>query len=79
MVVISVTEGDDMVRKQPGIFIESDIAVLNKIDLLPFMDIDASLMDRDYARVKKGAKLYRTSAKTGQGMDELFQALNIQA
>lgn len=79
MVVISVTEGDDMVRKQPGIFVEADIAVLNKIDLLPFMDIDASLMDQDYAKVKKGAKLYRTSAKTGEGLDELLRALNIQA
>jgi len=79
MVVISVTEGDDMVRKQPGIFVEADIAVLNKIDLLPFVDIDASLMDRDYAKVKRGAKLYRTSAKSGEGLDELLRALNIQA
>jgi putative protein kinase ArgK-like GTPase of G3E family len=76
MVVISVTEGDDMIRKQPGIFIEADIAVLNKIDLLPLMDVDTELMDRDYDRVKKGAKLYRTSAKTGEGLDELFRALN---
>jgi hydrogenase nickel incorporation protein HypB len=79
IVVISVTEGDDMVRKQPLIFIESDLAVLNKIDLLPFMDIDAALLDRDYARVKKGAQLFRTSAKTGEGLDELFKALNVQA
>ena len=79
MVVISVTEGDDMVRKQPRIFLESDIAVLIKFDLIPYMDIDASLLDRDYDRVKKGAKLYRTCAKTGEGLDELFQALNIQA
>jgi hydrogenase nickel incorporation protein HypB len=78
MVVISVTEGDDMVRKQPLIFVEADIAVLNKIDLLPFMDIDASLLDRDYGRVKKGAVLYHTSAKTGEGMDALFKALNVQ-
>jgi hydrogenase nickel incorporation protein HypB len=78
LVVISVTEGDDMVRKQPMIFVESDLAVLNKIDLLPHMDIDASLLDRDYTRIKKGAKLYRTSAKTGEGLDELFKALNIQ-
>ncbi len=79
MVVISVTEGDDMVRKQPLIFLESDITVLNKIDLLPYMDIDASLLDRDYDRVKKGARLYRTCAKTGEGLDELFRALNLQA
>ncbi len=78
MVVISVTEGDDMVRKQPMIFVESDLAVLNKIDLLPHMDIDASLLDRDYVKIKKGAKLHRTSAKTGEGLDELFKALNIQ-
>jgi hydrogenase nickel incorporation protein HypB len=78
MVVISVTEGDDMVRKQPLIFVEADLAVLNKIDLLQFMDIDASLLDRDYAKVKKGAKLHRTSAKTGEGLDELFRALNVE-
>lgn len=79
MVVISVTEGDDMVRKQPLIFLESDIAVLNKIDLLPYMDVDPALLDRDYAHVKKGARLYRTCAKTGEGLDDLLQALNIQA
>lgn len=79
MVVISVTEGDDMIRKQPLIFVESDLAVLNKADLLPHVDIDADRLDRDYAKVKKGAKLYRTSAKTGEGIEELFRALNIHA
>ena len=78
LVVISVTEGDDMIRKQPMIFVESDIAVLNKIDLLSLMDIDANLLDRDYARIKRGAKLYRTSAKTGEGLTELYKAMNIQ-
>jgi hydrogenase nickel incorporation protein HypB len=78
MVVISLTEGDDMIRKQPMIFIESDLAVLNKIDLLPHLDVDPAVLDRDYSKIKKGAKLYRTSAKTGDGLDELFKALNIQ-
>ncbi len=77
MVVISVTEGDDMVRKHPMIFLDADIAVLNKIDLLPFMEIDADLLRHDYMRVKKGAVLYETSAKTGQGILELLRALNI--
>jgi hydrogenase nickel incorporation protein HypB len=79
MVVISVTEGDDMIRKQPLIFLESDIAVLNKIDLLPHMDMDATRLDADYAKFKKGARLFRTSAKTGEGIEELFRALNIHA
>ena len=79
MVVISVTEGDDMIRKQPLIFLESDIAVLNKIDLLPHMDMDIDRLEADYARFKKGAKLFRTSAKTGEGLGELLKALNIHA
>jgi len=79
MVVISVTEGDDMIRKQPLIFLESDIAVLNKIDLLPHVDMDIDRLDADYAKFKKGARLFRTSAKTGEGIEELFKALNIHA
>jgi len=79
MVVISVTEGDDMIRKQPLIFLESDIAVLNKVDLLPYVDMDVDRLEGDYARFKKGAKLFRTSAKTGEGIEELFKALNIHA
>jgi hydrogenase nickel incorporation protein HypB len=68
-----------MIRKQPLIFLESDIAVLNKIDLLPHMDMDATRLDADYAKFKKGARLFRTSAKTGEGIEELFRALNIHA
>jgi len=79
MVVISVTEGDDMIRKQPMIFLESDLAVLNKIDLIPHMDVDIARLDRDYDKVKKGAMLHRTSARTGEGIEELFKALNIHA
>jgi len=79
MVVISVTEGDDMVRKQPLIFVEADLAVLNKADLVPYVDADVKRLESDYAKVKKGAKLYRTSAKTGEGLDELLRALNVHA
>jgi hydrogenase nickel incorporation protein HypB len=79
MVVISVTEGDDMIRKLPLSFLESDIAVLNKVDLLPHVDMDIDRLEADYARFKKGARLFRTSAKTGEGLGELFKALNIHA
>ena len=68
-----------MIRKQPLIFLESDLAVLNKIDLLPHVDMDIDRLDADYARFKKGARLFRTSAKTGEGLGELFKALNIHA
>ncbi len=68
MVVISVTEGDDMVRKHPMIFLESDIAVLNKIDLLPYMDIDVSRVKRDYAsRQEGGPELLPHLRQDGRG------------
>jgi len=79
MVVISVTEGDDMIRKQPAIFVNSDVAVLNKIDLLPYMDMNVELLDRDYDKYRKGAKLLRASAKTGEGLSDVFAALDIKA
>jgi hydrogenase nickel incorporation protein HypB len=78
MVVISVTEGDDHGEEKPLFFHESDIPVLTNIDLNPYMDLDGTLLDRDYDRVKKGARLYRTCARTGEGLDDLFRALNIQ-
>jgi len=79
MVVISLTEGDDMINKHPMIFLEAEIAVLNKIDLLPHLDVDVERLKRDYGKVRKGAVLHMTSAKTGQGISELLRALSFQA
>lgn len=77
MVVISVTEGDDMIRKHPLIFSTSDVAVLNKVDLLHLMEVDASRLEEDYRRVKSDGVLYRTSAKTGEGIEPLIDALGL--
>lgn len=76
MVVISVTEGDDMVRKHPFIFLNSDLVVLNKIDLLPFMEVDDKRIETDLESIKPGTTLYRVSARTGEGLDDLYTALN---
>ena len=46
-VVISVTEGDDMVRKHPLIFQISDFVVINKIDLAEYMDVNVDKILRD--------------------------------
>lgn len=78
VVVISVTEGDDMVRKQPMIFSSSDITVLNKMDIAPYMDIDISLLEKDYATVTGGKQLIKTSAKKEEGFNELLAALGVK-
>jgi len=77
MVVISPTEGDDMVNKHPQIFLEAEIAVLNKIDLLPYLDASVDRLIADYSRVRKRSKLHLTSAKTGEGTEELLKALGV--
>jgi hydrogenase nickel incorporation protein HypB len=77
MVVISPTEGDDMVNKHPMIFLEAELAVLNKIDLLPHLDVDVARLQHDYARIRKGGRLYMTSARTGEGVPELLAALHL--
>ena len=77
MVVISPTEGDDMINKHPMIFLEAEVAVLNKIDLLPHLEVDVNRLRSDYVRIRKGGVLYMTSAKTGAGVHELLSALHL--
>ena len=77
MVVISVTEGDDMVRKHPDIFLHSDVAVVNKIDIASYVDMDLPLVESDYTRVRRDKTLYRTSVKNGDGLDELLAAIGL--
>jgi hydrogenase nickel incorporation protein HypB len=77
MVVVSVTEGDDMIRKHPFIFLNADVAVLNKVDLLPYLDVDADRLESDLRSIKNGEKLFRISTKSGEGLEELMSALGI--
>lgn len=77
MVVVSVTEGDDMIRKHPFIFLNTDVAALNKVDLLPYLDVDADRLESDLRSIKNGEKLFRVSTKSGEGIEELMSALGI--
>lgn len=77
MVLISVTEGDDMIRKHPFIFLSSDVAALNKVDLLPYLDMDADKLEEDLLVIKKEQMLHRVSTKTGEGLDDLITALSL--
>jgi len=75
LVLVSVTEGDDMIRKHPFIFLNSDLAALNKVDLLPHLDVDDERLEKDLISIKNDQRLYRISTKTGEGLDELIDAL----
>lgn len=77
VVVISVTEGDDMVRKHPAIFAFSDIILINKVDLAEAMEVDPRILERDARRINPGVKIIMTDARHGKGMDELAKALQL--
>jgi len=77
VVVISVTEGDDMVRKHPKIFAQSDVVVLNKLDLADAVDVDPQRIVADYAEINPHGKIVLTDAKHERGIDELMSALDL--
>jgi hydrogenase nickel incorporation protein HypB len=76
-VVVSVTEGDDMIKKHPVIFALSDVIVINKIDLAEAMEVDPEVLENDASALGTKAMIIRTDAKHGQGIVELMDALQI--
>ncbi|MGH1416975.1 MAG: hydrogenase nickel incorporation protein HypB [Pelagimonas sp.] len=68
--ILSVTEGEDKPLKYPDMFTAARLAVLNKIDLAPYCDVDLDLYETNLRRVNPDIEILRVSAKTGEGMDD---------
>ncbi len=66
---LSVTEGEDKPLKYPDMFTASRLALLNKVDLAPYCDVDLDLYEANLRRVNPGIEVIRVSARTGEGMD----------
>ena len=69
VVVLSVTEGEDKPAKYPLMFRQCDAALLNKIDLLPYLDYDRQAAVDFIQQVHPGMPVFELSAKTGEGFD----------
>jgi hydrogenase nickel incorporation protein HypB len=65
VVIISVTEGDDKPLKYPHMFAAADLVLLNKTDLLPYVDFDPERLARDARKLNPGVQVMPVSAKTG--------------
>lgn len=75
VVIISVTEGDDKPIKYPDMFHGSQVCIINKIDLLPYVNFDTERA-KDFARkVNPNLKFFEVSATNGDGMNEWYQYL----
>ena len=75
VVVISVTEGDDKPLKYPHMFAAADLVVLNKTDLLPYVDFDPERLAADARSLNPDVRVLPVSAKTGDNLDAWFDWL----
>ena len=71
MTILSVPEGDDKPVKYPLMYQKSDIMVINKIDTLPIFDFDPEAAEAAAQKLNPAIKVFRISAKTGEGTEEL--------
>ncbi len=79
VVILSVTEGDDKPLKYPDMFRAADLMLLNKVDLLPYVDFDVARCAAYAERVKPGLPLLQVSATTGAGLDRWLAWIEARA
>ncbi|KZX17405.1 hydrogenase isoenzymes nickel incorporation protein HypB [Methanobrevibacter cuticularis] len=75
VVVISVSEGDDTVEKHPLIFQDSDLVIINKIDIADAVGADTEKMVSDVETINPDVKIITTSLKKNKGLNEVISAI----
>ena len=69
IVVASTTEGDDKPAKYPQMFAISQIMIVNKIDLLPYVDYSLEKVKRQALAVNPNLRIFEVSCRTGEGLE----------
>ena len=72
VVVLSVTEGEDKPLKYPQMFHAADVMLLNKTDLLPYVDFNLDTCCELARRVSPAIVIFEVSARTGAGMEHWY-------
>ena len=75
VVIISTTEGVDKPLKYPDMFHTSDICIINKIDLLPYLEINLEELKEHALRVNPKLQFFEISATKGEGMEAWYSWL----
>ncbi|MEI8005434.1 MAG: hydrogenase nickel incorporation protein HypB [Bacteroidota bacterium] len=73
VIVISVTEGDDKPLKYPYMFETSHLCIINKTDLLPYVDFSVEEVKKNALQINPNLEFILMSAKTGEGMKEWYE------
>jgi hydrogenase nickel incorporation protein HypB len=69
VVVASTTEGDDKPAKYPQMFAASEVMIVNKLDLLPYVDYDLEKVKRQALAINPHLRIFEMSCRTGEGLD----------
>ena len=72
VVIMSVTEGADKPLKYPHMFRTADLVLLNKVDLLPYVDFDVAACVAAARRARPGVAVLEVSATRGEGLDAWY-------
>jgi hydrogenase nickel incorporation protein HypB len=69
VMLLSITEGDDKPLKYPLMFQKSEVLILNKIDLAPYLDVNMEKIYSDALALNRDLRIFDVSAKSGQGLE----------
>ncbi len=73
--ILSVTEGHDKPVKYPLMFHESEVLLVNKIDLLPYVDCSVERIREDSLKINPDLTIFEISCKTGEGLEDWYNWL----
>jgi hydrogenase nickel incorporation protein HypB len=79
MLVSTVTEGSDKPYKYPLAFEKADIIILNKVDLIPYLDFDEEFFMRGIRALNPSVPVFKVSGTTGEGFDEVAKWFAVKA
>lgn len=75
LVIASVPEGHDKPYKYTSMFQEADVIILNKVDLMPYIDFDRASFYRGITALNENVPVFEISCKTGEGVEKFVEWL----
>ena len=79
VMILSVAEGDDKPSKYPLMFHESSVLLINKIDLVPYVDCSVEKIRKDSLKINPDLTIFEVSCKTGEGLEGWFDWIRDRA
>lgn len=76
LLVASIPEGDDKPYKYPNMYRGLDVLIINKMDLMPYVDFNMAYFQQGVEILNRGLRTFPVSAKTGEGMQAWYHWLD---